>query len=88
MSEARDDTSRPDEQAQQEGHEPDAAEEGPQPLEEPRVFQHPTWMVGVVLIFAMVSIVAGLENPVWWIVGSPFILALVVFLWVRFFAMR
>ncbi len=49
----------------------------------PPVFQHPQWMVGVVMIFAVVAIVAGLSQPIWWLVGSPFILALVIFIWVR-----
>jgi hypothetical protein len=40
-------------------------------------------MVGVVLVFAVVAIVAGLDNPVWWIIGAPCILVLFVYLWVR-----
>ena len=48
----------------------------------PPVFQHPQWMVGIVLIFAVVAIGAGLSNPVWWLIGSPFILALVIYVWV------
>jgi len=59
----------------------------PQPArgrEEPPLFQHPQWTVGVVLIFALVAIVAGLQNPVWWIIGFPCILVLAVYTWVRF----
>jgi hypothetical protein len=47
------------------------------------LFQHPQWMVGVVLIFAVVAMVAGFDNPVWLLIGSPFILALVIYLWAR-----
>jgi len=59
----------------------------PQPArshEEPPLFQHPQWTVGVVLIFAMVAIVAGLQNPVWFIIGFPCILVLAIYTWVRF----
>ena len=54
----------------------------PEPPERP-VFQHPQWMLGVVLIFALVAIVAGLRNPVWWLIGSPCILVLAVWVYVR-----
>jgi hypothetical protein len=47
------------------------------------LFQHPQWMVGVVLIFAVVAVVAGFDNPIWLLIGSPFILALVIYLWAR-----
>lgn len=49
----------------------------------PPLFKHPRWMVGVVLIFGVLAIFAGLANPVWWLIGSPFILALAIYLWVR-----
>jgi len=58
--------------------------EGPLQAEERPVFQHPQWMLGVVLIFAVAAIVAGLSNPVWWLIGSPCILVLAIYLWVRF----
>jgi hypothetical protein len=54
----------------------------PEPVERP-LFPHPQWMVGVVLIFAVVAILAGLRNPVWWLIGSPCILVLVVWIYVR-----
>jgi len=54
----------------------------PEPDERP-MFPHPQWMVGVVLIFAVVAIVAGLRNPVWWLIGSPCILVLVIWIYVR-----
>ena len=55
----------------------------PEP-DERRLFQHPEWMVGVVLIFAVSAVIAGLDNPVWLLIGSPFILVLAIYAWVRF----
>ncbi len=46
-------------------------------------FPHPQWMVGVVLIFAVLFIAGGLGNPLWLLIGSPFILVLVVYIWVK-----
>ena len=40
-------------------------------------------MVGVVLIFAVLFIAGGLGNPLWLLIGSPFILVLVVYIWVK-----
>ena len=51
----------------------------PQPL-----FLHPSWSVGVVLVFAMLTIFAGLANPIWFLIGSPFLLVMAIFIWVRF----
>jgi hypothetical protein len=48
------------------------------------LFQHPDWMVGVVLIFAVAAVIAGLSNPIWWLIGSPVILVFVLYTWVRF----
>ena len=60
-------------------------DEQPLPANDERaVFQHPQWMVGVVLIFAVIAIVAGLENPIFLLIGSPCILVLVIYVWVRF----
>lgn len=53
-------------------------------LDERPLFQHPEWMVGVVLIFAVIAVIAGLDNPVWLLIGSPFILVLAICAWVRF----
>ena len=58
---------------------PDVSEHHDGPL----VFAHPQWMMGVVLIFAVFFLVAGLNNPVWLLIGSPFILTLAVYVWVR-----
>ena len=51
---------------------------------EPPLFQHPDWMVGVVLIFAVAAVIAGLDNPIWLLIGSPFILVFAIYTWVRF----
>ena len=53
-------------------------------LETRPLFQHPQWMVGVILVFAVAALIAGLGNPVWWLIGSPCILVLVIYTWVRF----
>jgi hypothetical protein len=45
-------------------------------------------MVGVVFVFAVAAIVAGLTNPVWWLIGSPLILALALYLGVRLVSRR
>jgi hypothetical protein len=47
------------------------------------LFLHPRWTVGVVLIFGVAAIVAGLGNPVWFLIGAPCILVLVIYVWVR-----
>lgn len=54
-----------------------------EPPAEAPVFRHPQWMVGVVLVFAVAAIIAGLQNPVWWIIGTPCILVLIVYIWAR-----
>jgi hypothetical protein len=66
-----------DEMDQQEDHGKDR--EAP----ERPVFAHQPWMVGVVLVFAVVAILAGLVNPVWFLVGAPCILVLAVYIYVR-----
>jgi hypothetical protein len=38
----------------------------------------------VVLIFAVAAVFAGLDNPIWLLVGSPFILVLALYTWIRF----
>jgi len=55
----------------------------PPELEAPSLFQHPQWMVGIVLIFAVVAVVAGLDDPIWLLIGSPFIVVLAIALWIR-----
>jgi len=73
----------PDDSKPGAAREPSASEP---PLDEARerpLFLHPQWTVGVVLIFAVAAIVAGLNNPVWFIIGAPCILVLIVYVWVR-----
>lgn len=48
------------------------------------IFQHPQWLLGVVLVFAVVAIFAGLREPVWFLIGFPAILVLVVWIWVQY----
>ena len=60
------------------------AEREPAPQEPERpVFQHPQWLLGVVLVFAVIAILAGLRNPVWFLIGFPAILVLAVWLFVQ-----
>jgi hypothetical protein len=61
--------------------------EVPPELDRP-LFQHRPWMAGIVLVFAFAAIVAGLTNPVWLLIGSPFILALVLYIGVRLTARK
>lgn len=51
----------------------------PEPSEPP-VFQHPEWMTGIVLILGVMVVFAGLVRPIWWLIGSPFLLALAVWI--------
>jgi len=55
----------------------------PGEIPERPLFPHPDWTVGVVLIFGVVAIVAGFSNPIWWLIGSPVILALAIYVLVR-----
>ena len=48
------------------------------------LFQHPSWMVGIMLILGVLSLVIGLTvDPFWLVMGSPAILTLVVYIGVR-----
>jgi len=47
------------------------------------LFPHPPWTVGIVLVLAVCAIVAGLRDPIWLLLGAPFILVLVLFLYVK-----
>jgi hypothetical protein len=44
------------------------------------LFAHPQWMVGIVLIFGVLSILAGLSDPIWLLLGAPCIIALALFI--------
>jgi hypothetical protein len=56
--------------------------EKPEHPEHP-LFAHPPWMLGVVLAFAVLAIIAGLRDPIWLLLGLPFILVLVLYIYVR-----
>ena len=48
------------------------------------LFQHPPWMVGIMLILGVLSLVIGLTvDPFWLVMGSPAILTLGVYIGVR-----
>lgn len=53
----------------------------------PSPFPHPPWTVGVVLVLGVVSLLFGiLVRPIFLLVGSPFILVLLLWIYVRLFA--
>lgn len=55
----------------------------------PSPFPHPPWTVGVVLVLGVVSLLFGiLVRPIFLLVGSPFILVLLLWIYVRLFARR
>ncbi len=56
------------------------------PTDERPMFPHPPWMVGIVIIFGLLAIIAGFSDPIWLLLGAPFILVLVLFLYVRIVA--
>jgi hypothetical protein len=47
------------------------------------VFAHTPWMVGMVLVLAVLAIIAGFSDPIWLLLGLPCILVLALFLYVR-----
>jgi len=54
---------------------------------QPSPFPHPHWTVGVVLILGGASLLFGiLVRPIFLAVGSPFIIALFLWLYVKLFA--
>ena len=59
-----------------------SSQQEPGPGERP-LFPHPPWMVGVVLIFAVLAILAGISDPIWLLLGAPCIIVLGLFLYVR-----
>jgi hypothetical protein len=56
----------------------DSSDETERPL-----FPHPPWTVGIVLVIAVVAIIAGLSDPIWFLLGLPCILVLALFIYVR-----
>jgi hypothetical protein len=47
------------------------------------LFPHPPWTVGIVLIVAVLAILAGFSDPIWFFLGLPCILVLALFIYVR-----
>jgi len=41
-------------------------------------------MVGVVLVLGVLALIAGFSDPIWFVLGGPCILVLVLYLYVRF----
>jgi hypothetical protein len=62
---------------------PNDVEEKPDENTRP-MFVHQPWMVGIVLIFGVLALVAGLSDPIWLCLGAPCILVLFLFIYVRF----
>jgi hypothetical protein len=63
-----------------------AAGEATRKQDEPSPFPHPPWTVGVVLVLGVVSLLFGLlVRPIFLAVGSPFIIVLVLWLYVKLF---
>jgi hypothetical protein len=46
-------------------------------------FPHPPWMVGVILALAVLIIFVGLADPIWLLIGSPCLLALGIYIYVK-----
>jgi hypothetical protein len=60
-----------------------AAEGGEQPRSP---FPHPDWTVGLVLVAGVITLLFGvLVRPIWLLVGSPFLIALGLWLYVKVF---
>lgn len=51
--------------------------------DEKPMFPHPHWMVGIVLVFGLLALIAGLGDPIWLLLGAPFILVLALYIYVR-----
>jgi hypothetical protein len=58
------------------------SDNGPEVNERPP-FAHPPWTVGIVLILAVLAILAGFSDPIWFFLGLPCILVLALFIYVR-----
>ena len=47
-------------------------------------FPHPPWTVGLVLVAGVITLLFGvLVSPIWLVVGSPVVIVLVLWLWIR-----
>ena len=69
------------------GRDTDRPAEDGEPLPDllaPSAFPHPPWTVGVVLVIGVVMLILGVVgHPLWLLMGSPFILTLLVWAVVR-----
>ncbi len=55
-----------------------------EPLDTVSPFPHPPWTVGLVLVAGVITLLFGvLVSPIWLLVGSPFVIALFLWLYVR-----
>ena len=47
-------------------------------------FPHPPWTVGLVLVGGVITLLFGiLVSPIWLLVGSPFVITLLLWLYIR-----
>jgi len=59
----------------------------PAPEDDASPFVHPPWTLGLVLVAGVITLLFGtLVSPVWLLVGSPFVLVLALWLYVRLIA--
>jgi len=50
----------------------------------PTAFPHPPWTVGLVLVGGVITLLFGiLVSPIWLLVGSPFVITLLLWLYIR-----
>ena len=64
----------------------EASEPPPGERPEPSPFPHPPWTVNLILVGGVITLLFGLlVNPIWLLVGSPFVLVLLLWLYVRLF---
>ncbi|MCH7823518.1 MAG: hypothetical protein IH849_01840 [Acidobacteria bacterium] len=51
---------------------------------DPTVFPHPPWTVGLVLVGGVITLLFGiLVSPIFLLVGSPFVITLLLWLYIR-----
>lgn len=50
----------------------------------PSPFPHPPWTVSLILVAGVITLLFGiLVNPIWLVVGSPFVIVLGLWLYIR-----
>ena len=83
MTETADDRRQHDSEATDEqGADPSYEELGGEAAPSP--FPHPPWTLGLVLVAGVITLIFGvLVNPIWLGVGAPFLIALVLWLYVK-----